>query len=81
MTNLASIFPACSSVKVFVHGSQWAKADKAIQFDYGDAENIRRYGQKTPPEYNFQLVTAPITILYTDDDQLCHPQVSFIIFL
>ncbi|PSN56926.1 Lipase 3 [Blattella germanica] len=43
------------------------------QFDYY-FENKARYGQITPPDYNLNAITAPITLFYGDNDLFTDPE-------
>ncbi|RUS83117.1 hypothetical protein EGW08_009106 [Elysia chlorotica] len=52
---------------------QWAQNIKASQFqhyDYGEKENIAKYGQKTPPLYNPSKVKVPVAIFRGGRDWL-----------
>ncbi|KAK3782343.1 hypothetical protein RRG08_027891 [Elysia crispata] len=52
---------------------QWAQNVKAMQFqhfDYGEKENLVRYGQKTPPLYDPSKVKVPVAIFRGGHDWL-----------
>lgn len=49
-------------------------------FDYGSKENIVRYGQEQPPQYQLQNISTPIALFYAQNDWLAGPEVQ-IIFL
>ena len=53
-------FPSGASTKCLEHYSQIFMAKKFQNFDYGSAENMRRYGTKTPQEFNLKNVNIPI---------------------
>jgi lysosomal acid lipase/cholesteryl ester hydrolase len=42
--------------------------DSFLHFDYGSAENLKRYGTTYPPEYNLTKVTVPVYLVYGDND-------------
>lgn len=37
-------------------------------YDFGQRENLRRYNQKTPPDYNLDNIDAPVTIYVGEND-------------
>jgi hypothetical protein len=45
------------------------------QFDFGEKENMEKYGQATPPNYNLSLVTSPVALYYGVSDRLVTLQV------
>lgn len=45
------------------------------QFDFGEKNNMEKYGQATPPQYNLSLVTSPVALYYSDNDRLSPVQV------
>nr|CAD7416908.1 unnamed protein product [Timema poppensis] len=47
---------------------------KFRQFNYGFRRNLRIYGQFTPPDYDLERVTAPITLIYSSGDKLADLQ-------
>lgn len=66
--------PAGTSVKTLIHYLQEMKAEGEFQqFDYGSAENLKRYGQKKPPKYPLEHVTAPLHFFYSKNDWLAMP--------
>ena len=57
--------PSGTSLRTLVHYKQnMLQPDKNSprfqKFNFGESENLRRYGQKTPPEYNLDLINIPI---------------------
>ena len=45
------------------------------KFDYGSvAENIKFYGQPTPPEYPVSALKVPTALFYSDNDWLATPK-------
>jgi len=51
---LITHYPAGSSLKTLTHFIQVYRAQKFQDYDYGEDENMTRYGQKTPPEFPLQ---------------------------
>lgn len=51
--------------------------EKFTRFDYGHVDlNMKNYGTSEPPDYNMSLVTAPVYLIYGDNDPLVPPEVS-----
>lgn len=59
--------PAGSSAGQLVHYAQNARSKKFGMFDYG-FDNLKRYGQLSPPEYNLTAVTASVYLHYANND-------------
>lgn len=47
------------------------------QYDYGQAENLKKYGQISPPDYDLKKVTAPGYLIYSDNDYLINTEIDF----
>lgn len=44
-------------------------------FDWGEEENIKRYGRKTSPEYNISKITSPhLVLMYGESDKVVPPK-------
>lgn len=57
------------SVKHFIQ--QIVHYDGALRkFDYGDPENIKRYGSIVPPSYDISKTKVPLTMYYGNNDLL-----------
>lgn len=56
------------STKQLIHYLQLARVDRFQQFDYGENENLFRYGNGNPPEYNLNNVKAKISLRYAQND-------------
>lgn len=68
--------PAGTSTKTVVHYAQEIHEGGNFQsFDYGSAENMNRYGQVEPPLYNLDNISAPIALIYANNDWLAGPMV------
>ncbi|XP_055525583.1 lipase 3-like isoform X3 [Wyeomyia smithii] len=66
--------PAGTSTKTVVHYAQEIHEHGNFQqFDYGEAENQRRYGQSKPPSYNLENISTPIALFYANNDWLAGP--------
>lgn len=66
--------PAGTSTKTVVHYAQEIHESGNFQrFDYGEAENQRRYGQAKPPSYELENISTPIALFYASNDWLAGP--------
>ncbi|XP_017770538.1 PREDICTED: uncharacterized protein LOC108558213, partial [Nicrophorus vespilloides] len=63
--------PAGASIKQFLHFFQSIQFDYFRQYDYHSEENnLKHYGQLTPPDYDLTKITAPVAIYYAQNDWL-----------
>ncbi|XP_019876917.2 lipase 3 [Aethina tumida] len=62
--------PAGSSTRQFLHYGQEIKSGYFRQYDHGLIGNIKAYGKATPPKYDLSKITAPIYIIYSNNDWL-----------
>lgn len=63
--------PAGTSTKTVVHYAQEIQESGNFQnFDYGPEENMKRYGNNTPPSYNLENISAPVVMFYAQNDWL-----------
>jgi len=62
--------PTGTSIKALTHFIQNSKGDMGTfrKFDYGENENLVRYGQSDPPSYDFSKISTPIFLYYGDKD-------------
>lgn len=67
MQNILENLPAGSSIRQMLHYVQNAQSGKFNMYDYG-LENLVKYGQLSPPEYNLTAVTAPVYLHYANND-------------
>jgi len=66
-----STLPSGSSTWGGAHLLQKLITKRPTKFDFGEEENIRRYGQKVPPEYNLSAINSTnIALIYAADDWL-----------
>ena len=64
-------FPGGSSTRPFVHYAQLHSYDYEFKkFDFGQDENMQRYGQTEPPHYDLKNVQAPLHLWTADKDYL-----------
>jgi pimeloyl-ACP methyl ester carboxylesterase len=70
-----SNIPAGSSYLNVVHYGQLIdyKVDTFCRFDHGQKENMVKYGQINPPEYDMSLIKLPIAIMSGKTDKLADP--------
>ena len=56
--------PSGSSLRSLLHYKQLVKQDKFkpkfLMYDFGTTENEKRYGRRTPPEYDFNRIRIPV---------------------
>lgn len=62
--------PAGTSVKNIIHYAQSVDSGKFQMFDYGPAENFRKYNQSDPPVYNVNKLTSPVALFSGTSDWL-----------
>uniref|UniRef100_T1JGF4 Partial AB-hydrolase lipase domain-containing protein n=1 Tax=Strigamia maritima TaxID=126957 RepID=T1JGF4_STRMM len=53
-----------ASFKILMHLLQQVKYKEMRRFDYGKIRNLRKYGSKLPPAFNFSKITTP-TFLFS----------------
>ncbi|XP_011860678.1 PREDICTED: lipase 3-like isoform X2 [Vollenhovia emeryi] len=70
LPELLSHFPAGTSTQTFDHYYQNLRKNEFRMYDYGVAENYKRYKQKKPPSYDLKKITAPTVLIYSDNDYL-----------
>lgn len=67
---LAETHPAGSSTNQLIHYVQGYYVNTFRQFDHGVEENIIRYGQPSPPDYQLDKITSPVYIYYSEYDEI-----------
>lgn len=67
--------PAGAGYRNYLHYAQGINRKKEVfhRYDYGKNENLKRYGQETPPEYNLANLNFPIAILNGSLDKMADP--------
>lgn len=68
---LTALEPSPTSLHNLSHWCQLTRCGKFCAFDYGETENIRLYGKKTPPVYDISKITIPVAVFHGDKDFLC----------
>ncbi|KAL2713860.1 lipase 3 isoform X1 [Vespula squamosa] len=63
-------YPSGGSLKIFYHYIQNIMAENFQNYDYGHENNMKRYKQKVPLEYNLTKVSAPVILMYAKNDAL-----------
>lgn len=56
--------------------TKWNKGERFLRYDFGLKGNMERYGKPVPDHYNLSLVTAPVYILWANNDIVSPPQVT-----
>ncbi|OXA55772.1 lipase 1 [Folsomia candida] len=70
---LSREWPCPTSLKLFCHGLQCYHTNKARQYNYGRAGNMKAYGQPKPPIYDFSKINVPVATFCSEGDELCRP--------
>jgi len=65
--------PSGTSVLNMVHWEQLTFVDNFQKYDYGTDENMKIYGQPTPPLYNLGNITHEVHLFAGDEDMLADP--------
>ncbi|XP_013114391.2 lipase 3 [Stomoxys calcitrans] len=72
--HLSETHPAGASSTQVLHYMQEYETGRFCQFDYGVAENRKKYGRDTPPDYDVTRITATLFFYYSDADTLADVQ-------
>ncbi|XP_011860684.1 PREDICTED: lipase 3-like [Vollenhovia emeryi] len=70
LPDIVSYGPAGVSIQTLEHYYQNILTKDFRNYDYGIAENYKRYKQKTPPRYDVKKITAPMMLFYGANDKL-----------
>ncbi|XP_071650480.1 lipase 3-like isoform X1 [Temnothorax longispinosus] len=70
LPDLFFYLPAGTSTQTLEHFYQNIRINDFRNYDYGIAENYKRYKQKTPPSYDLKKIIAPIIIFYSTNDMI-----------
>jgi len=75
---LLEVLPAGSSFRCYEHYHQLSTIGGHVptlrKFDFGPAENVKRYGVATPPDYDYNLMSVPFIIHSGHEDILVTSQ-------
>lgn len=67
-------YPSGTSSKSLIHVLQIAETSKFARYDYGESENMMKYGQKEAPEYDMKKITDfPVALFCGIDDLVSSP--------
>lgn len=76
MPVITTNLPAGCSTRQFLHYAQEITSKKFRKYDYGSSENLDKYGQISPPDYDLNKITAPIALYYGSNDRLTAVEVK-----
>ncbi|KAB0795961.1 hypothetical protein PPYR_10022 [Photinus pyralis] len=62
--------PAGASMRMFYHYIQLAISGQFQMYDFGQQQNLIRYGQASPPKLDLTKVTLPSALYYSKQDAL-----------
>lgn len=67
--------PGATSVQNILHYGQAQRSSRFQHFDFGAKENLKRYGQESPPEYSLQNIPKALnfTMIGGLSDELADP--------
>ncbi|KXJ76546.1 hypothetical protein RP20_CCG009503 [Aedes albopictus] len=68
LNGIRKVFPAGASLRQGLHFLQMMKSERFCLFDYGEQENLKRYGKVAPPNYPLEKITAPVAVYYGTND-------------
>ncbi|XP_018019014.1 uncharacterized protein LOC108675500 [Hyalella azteca] len=72
---LLSHFPSTlASTRILAHFGQFVNSDGMRMYNFGPAENMRRYGQPDPPRYDLSTVTSPVAVIWGPGDTVITPE-------
>jgi len=76
LPNFGENEPGGTSMQNVCHWTQVVRAKRFQKYDYGKAENFRRYQAFQPPGYDVSLIptTLPKALFYGSNDTLADPQ-------
>lgn len=60
--------PAGCATNQFIHFGQVINSGHFRKYDFGPEENLLRYKQSIPPDYNLKRVTTPVALYYSQND-------------
>uniref|UniRef100_A0A7E4USS0 Abhydro_lipase domain-containing protein n=1 Tax=Panagrellus redivivus TaxID=6233 RepID=A0A7E4USS0_PANRE len=62
--------PAGTSTRNVLHFCQMVRNKGQLDYDYGEAGNMRIYGQPVPPAFPIEKIRVPMYLYYSDSDWL-----------
>ncbi|XP_066998921.2 lipase 3 [Anabrus simplex] len=66
--------PAGVSTRTLLHYAQVIKSGKFRQYNHGLLKNLILYGSVVPPQYDLKKITAPVALMYGQNDFLADPE-------
>ena len=72
MPVIAGHYPAGTSLKNFRHFEQYFHSGKFRKFDYGQAENLKKYGTSEPPVYDISNIDFSVHLFVGKYDRLAN---------
>ncbi|KAL7645419.1 UNVERIFIED_CONTAM: hypothetical protein RMT77_003805 [Armadillidium vulgare] len=66
--------PGGTSFHTVNHYAQQILSDVFQKYDLGAEENLKRYGEETPPAFNLQEAMPPLAFISGDNDFLANPE-------
>ncbi|XP_003738811.1 lipase member K-like [Galendromus occidentalis] len=66
--------PSGTSTKNLIHFVQIRDRREFRRFDYGEPENLWRYGLPFPPKYPLHKISTPMALFWGEGDRLATPQ-------
>lgn len=73
VSRIFNVYPRETSLKNIQHYIQCVRAGQLQHFDYGETENLERYGQASPPAYDLGKLDTPLALFYGASDRLVMP--------
>lgn len=66
--------PNGASIRQFLHFLQVVFSEGFGQFNYGQAQNIQKYGSVSPPQYPLENIKVPTYFYYSNNDLIIVPE-------
>ena len=73
-------YPAGTSFRNLAHWRQIKISGKFQKYDHGTQENLKKYGQETPPEYSLEKATGDIMLFVTTADKTANVEDAQLLF-
>ncbi|KAK8398846.1 hypothetical protein O3P69_004144 [Scylla paramamosain] len=66
--------PAGTNFRILTHLMQIVRSKRFQAFDFGERENLVRYGSPIPPRYSLASVKIPVGLFWSDNDWVVDPK-------
>mmetsp|Transcript_540 Transcript_540/g.1223 ORF Transcript_540/g.1223 Transcript_540/m.1223 type:complete len:400 (+) Transcript_540:44-1243(+) len=73
IANVSAHFPAGTSVKAMEHYEQLILSNRFQEYDYGAEGNLKSYGTREPPQFDFGQAQVPTAFFIGTSDDLGDP--------